>query len=130
TLIPWSPRSKYIDANNHLPYNRLFARGVRKADTSHNATRRQAVRPTPRLAQILTLAGRGYADKQIAGQLGISLSTVRTHLQRFYSANGLHSRTGAVVLWLRTADTSGSLMRHSEPRRDGVTESLSSLSPT
>ena len=67
-----------------------------------NATFRARVRATPRQTQILELAGRGSADKQIADELGISISTVRTQLQRFYKASGVHSRTEAVVLWLQT----------------------------
>lgn len=59
------------------------------------------IRITQRQAQILDLAARDLGDKQIAGRLGVSRYTVRTQLQRFYKANGLHSRAGAVALWLR-----------------------------
>jgi DNA-binding CsgD family transcriptional regulator len=51
-------------------------------------------------AQILDLAARDLGVKQIARQLGVSVPTVKTQLQRFYRANGLHSRAGAVALWL------------------------------
>jgi DNA-binding CsgD family transcriptional regulator len=57
---------------------------------------------TPRQAQIFDLAARDLADKQIAARLGISVSTIRTELERFYKANGLQGRTGAVALWLRS----------------------------
>ena len=57
---------------------------------------------TGRQAQILDLAARDLSDKQIAGRLRLSIPTIRTQLQRFYKANGVHSRTGAVVLWLRS----------------------------
>src|SRR5438093_10563039 len=57
---------------------------------------------TGRQAQILDLAARDLSDKQIAGRLSLSIPTIRTQLQRFYKANGVHSRTGAVVLWLRS----------------------------
>jgi DNA-binding CsgD family transcriptional regulator len=56
---------------------------------------------TGRQAQILDLAARDLSDKEIAGRLRLSIPTIRTQLQRFYKANGVHSRTGAVVLWLR-----------------------------
>jgi DNA-binding NarL/FixJ family response regulator len=56
---------------------------------------------TRRQEQILDLAASDLPDKQIAEQLGLSLATVRTQWQRFFTANGLHSRTGAVGLWLR-----------------------------
>jgi DNA-binding CsgD family transcriptional regulator len=51
-------------------------------------------------AQILDLAARDLAVKQIAKILGVSIPTVKTQLQRFYKANGLHSRAGAVALWI------------------------------
>jgi DNA-binding NarL/FixJ family response regulator len=60
------------------------------------------LRVTCRQAEILDLAARDLAVKQIAGHLGLSVSTVRTQLQRFYKANALHSRAGAVALWLRS----------------------------
>jgi DNA-binding CsgD family transcriptional regulator len=60
----------------------------------------RSVRVTPRQAQILGLAAGDLPDKQIACRLGVSVATVRTQWQRFYKANGLHSRTGAVALWL------------------------------
>lgn len=40
------------------------------------------VRATPRQAQILDLAASDLSDKQIAGSLGLSISTIRTHLER------------------------------------------------
>lgn len=66
-----------------------------------NAVRTDGVHATRRQAQILDLAARDLPDKQIAKRLGVSLSTIRTQLERFYKANGIHSRTGAVGLWLR-----------------------------
>jgi DNA-binding NarL/FixJ family response regulator len=56
------------------------------------------VKVTRRQTQILRLAARGLADKEIAAQLGISKPTVRKQLQRFYQANGIHNRTAAVML--------------------------------
>jgi DNA-binding NarL/FixJ family response regulator len=51
-------------------------------------------------ARILELAAHDLAVKQIARSLGVSVPTVKTQLQRFYKANGLHSRAGAVALWI------------------------------
>lgn len=56
-------------------------------------------------AQILDLAARDLGVKQIAKQLGVSVPTVKTQLQRFYRANGLHSRAGAVAIWVGTRRT-------------------------
>jgi DNA-binding NarL/FixJ family response regulator len=53
---------------------------------------------SPRQAQIVALVALGLVDKEIAGRLGVSVSTVRTHLQRLYRKMGVHSRARAVAL--------------------------------
>ena len=55
---------------------------------------------TPRQDQILSLIALGLTDKEIARRLGISLSTVKTHLRRMYEKHGFHSRGEALAKWL------------------------------
>lgn len=55
---------------------------------------------TPRQAEIVDLVASGMADKEIARQLGISVSTIRTHLQRLYREIGARNRAHAVAEWL------------------------------
>src|SRR5256714_1222462 len=52
---------------------------------------------TPRQVQILELASQGQSDKEIAIALGISIHTVRSHLQRLYRTHGLTNRAEAVA---------------------------------
>lgn len=47
---------------------------------------------TRRELDILRLVGAGLGNKEIAGQLGMSVSTVRTHLNSAYEKLGLESR--------------------------------------
>ena len=56
------------------------------------------VRFSPRQVQIIGLIATGASDKEIAGKLGISVPTVRTHLQRLYRDRGLRNRAEAVAL--------------------------------
>ena len=56
---------------------------------------------TPRQSEILDLIADGLADKEIAGRLRLSYGTVRTHLDRFFTANGVRDRAGAAALWVR-----------------------------
>lgn len=56
---------------------------------------------TPREREILVLLAQGRLYKEIAGQLGISPSTVRAHLHAVYGKLGVKSRTQAVVLYLQ-----------------------------
>lgn len=67
-----------------------------------NATPLGHLRVTSRQAQLLDMAAQDIPDKQIAARLNISLSTVRTQWQRFFRANGVHSRAGSVALWLQS----------------------------
>jgi DNA-binding NarL/FixJ family response regulator len=56
---------------------------------------------TRREQEILALLAKGYLYKEIADQLGISLSTVRAHLHTVYEKLHVQSRTQAVVKFLR-----------------------------
>jgi DNA-binding NarL/FixJ family response regulator len=55
---------------------------------------------TRRQREILELAAGGLTDKEIAHRLGISMATVRTHLQRLYRANGFRNRADAIAHWM------------------------------
>jgi DNA-binding NarL/FixJ family response regulator len=55
---------------------------------------------TRREHEILGLLAKGYLYKEIADQLGISLSTVRAHLHTVYEKLHVQSRTEAVVKFL------------------------------
>ncbi len=55
---------------------------------------------TKREQEILALLAKGYLYKEIADQLGITLSTVRAHLHTIYEKLHVQSRTQAVVKFL------------------------------
>jgi DNA-binding NarL/FixJ family response regulator len=57
-------------------------------------------RLTKREHEILALLAKGYLYKEIADQLGITLSTVRAHLHTIYEKLHVQSRTEAVVKFL------------------------------
>ena len=54
-------------------------------------------RLTPRQYDLLRLVAAGHANTQIARRLGISESTVRTHLENIYERLHVSSRTAAVT---------------------------------
>jgi len=56
---------------------------------------------TEREQEVLTLVGRGLANKQIARALGIREGTVKAHLTSVFQRIGVHDRTSA-ALWART----------------------------
>jgi DNA-binding NarL/FixJ family response regulator len=55
---------------------------------------------TKREHEILALLAKGFLYKEIADQLGITLSTVRAHLHKVYEKLHVQSRTEAVVKFL------------------------------
>ena len=55
---------------------------------------------TKREQEILALLAKGFLYKEIADQLGITLSTVRAHLHAIYEKLHVQSRTEAVVKFL------------------------------
>jgi len=61
---------------------------------------------TPREQDVLKLLADGFRYKEIAGELGISLDTVREHSRRIYSKLHVSSRTEAVVKYLGSAKPS------------------------
>lgn len=58
---------------------------------------------SPRETEILQLLVTGCFFKEIAGRLGISGETVRTHVNHIYRKLHVRSRTEAVVKYLRSA---------------------------
>ena len=53
---------------------------------------------TPRQAEILRLLEHGHSTRQIAGELHLSLDTVRNHIRFLLRALGAHSRLEAVAM--------------------------------
>jgi two-component system nitrate/nitrite response regulator NarL len=56
---------------------------------------------TPREAEILTLVGQGMSNKAVARQLGISVHTVKFHLEALFAKLDATSRAEAVAKGLR-----------------------------
>lgn len=56
---------------------------------------------TSREYEILSCLSKGYQDKEIADRLSISVWTVHSHLRKIFVKYGVHSRTEAVVKYLR-----------------------------
>jgi two-component system, NarL family, nitrate/nitrite response regulator NarL len=56
---------------------------------------------TPREAEILTLVGEGMSNKAVARRLGISVHTVKFHLEALFAKLDATSRAEAVAKGLR-----------------------------
>lgn len=57
----------------------------------------QLERLTPREKEVLRMMAEGTSSREIAGRLGISYTTVRTHIRSLGSKLGVHSKLEAIV---------------------------------
>jgi DNA-binding NarL/FixJ family response regulator len=57
-------------------------------------------RPAPRELDIARLVAAGFANKEIAANLGISEGTIKVYLNKFFKKLGLTSRL-QLALWAR-----------------------------
>jgi DNA-binding NarL/FixJ family response regulator len=61
----------------------------------------ELARLTAREQEVLALLAKGFLYKEIADQMGVTLSTVRAHLHAVYEKLHVQSRTEAVVKYLK-----------------------------
>lgn len=59
---------------------------------------------TPRMRNILPLLAEARSTQQIATQLRLDISTVKTHLRRMFKEYGVHSRSELVMTAVRRGD--------------------------
>jgi len=52
---------------------------------------------SPRQLQVLALVAMGWSDKEIARSLGLSVTTIKTHLSRMYRHHGFRNRAQAAA---------------------------------
>ena len=79
------------------PMSGHIARKVVQSFQAQAAVRAETDTLTARELEVLQGLSRGHPYKEIASDLGISLSTVRTYIQRIYEKLHVHSQTEAVM---------------------------------
>jgi DNA-binding CsgD family transcriptional regulator len=65
-------------------------------ERAHQAPWAKRWRLAPRQAKVAASIARGLSDKEIAVELGLTLSTTRTYVKRLFARVGVHSRTELV----------------------------------
>jgi DNA-binding NarL/FixJ family response regulator len=101
-LLKNMPREELVEAVHQVraggaPMSLQIARKV--INYFHQASKPAAElgQLTGREQEILKLLAKGYMYKEIADHLGISMSTVRTHISAVYEKLHVHSRTEAAM---------------------------------
>jgi len=88
-------------SNGGSPMSAQIARKVVQSFYRPNSDFKTTVKLTERETEILDLLSKGYINKEIAELLSISPDTVHNHLRRIYEKLQVHTRTEAVVKYLR-----------------------------
>lgn len=82
------------------PMTGVIARKVVQYFAGNAGSARETDSLSPREIEVLELLSKGYAYKEIAADLGVSYSTVHTHIERIYDKLHVHSRSHAVAKYL------------------------------
>jgi DNA-binding NarL/FixJ family response regulator len=82
------------------PMSSEIARRVIETFRRKVKTQEKAIGLSAREEEILVLLSRGYSNKLIADQTGLSIDTVCSHLKRVYQKMHVNSRTEAVIRYL------------------------------
>lgn len=105
-LLKRTPSAQLLEAIRDVraggsPMNSHIARKVVQYFNQRQNAAPELQTLSPREREVLDLLARGQLYKEIAGRLGVSMDTVRKHLQSIYQKLHVHSRTDAVVKYLR-----------------------------
>jgi DNA-binding NarL/FixJ family response regulator len=84
------------------PMSTSIARKVVKSFQSNRPAGMGSSELSQRELEVLQAMAEGLAYKQIADQLDVSIHTVRNYIRRIYEKLHVHSRTAAVVKFLKT----------------------------
>ncbi len=101
-LLKRTPRDELLSAIRQVheggsPMTSYIARKVVQSFYQSPAERSETEGLSPREREVLELLARGYFYKEITEALGISMSTVNTHVRRIYEKLHVHSRAQAVA---------------------------------
>ena len=110
TLAPTDPedvewrgeRVAVVVAPAAVPPHVVFVRPVvASGHPAVDTSRLRALGLTPREREVAAYLSTGATNQQIAGALGISVGTVKKHLQRIFTALGVETRTAAAATVVR-----------------------------
>ena len=83
------------------PINSSIARKIVESFQRSAAPGKETANLSPREKEVLDLLAKGYLYKEISDKIGLSFSTVRTHVRHIYEKLHVRSRTEAVAKHLQ-----------------------------
>jgi DNA-binding NarL/FixJ family response regulator len=101
-LLKQTPPDKLLEAIVELhhggaPMSMQIARRVVEVFRQPTPGEAAQASLSPREREIIAFLGKGYLYKEIAGQLGLSVETIRTHIHNIYEKLHVRTRTEAVM---------------------------------
>ena len=105
-MLKRSTPAKLLEAIKELneggsPMSSSIARKVVASFRKSDQITEEKASLSPRERMVLESMAKGLTYKQTAGQLGISIDTIRTHVRRIYEKLHVQSNTEAVAKYLR-----------------------------
>jgi DNA-binding NarL/FixJ family response regulator len=85
-------------ASGHVVFDSSAWSALGQADDEAN---RGSVQLSPREYEVLELLSHGLGNREVAADLGVSVETVKTHIEHLYKRLGVTTRTDAVAKALR-----------------------------
>lgn len=82
-------------------FHPLLAQKLYKRAFRHTIPIDSAEHLTPREMDVLKMAAKGYSNKTIASDLGLSLRTVKGHFESIFDKMNVSSRTEAIIMALK-----------------------------
>lgn len=86
--------------NGGVPMTSSIARRVMTYFRNKARSRDHLVRLTAREKDLLFMLSKGYANKEIADKLGLSIDTIHSYLKNVYKKMHVHSRAEAVAKYM------------------------------
>jgi DNA-binding NarL/FixJ family response regulator len=87
--------------NGEVPMTSGIARRVAEYFRKRSNAPHQAMHLSNREREILVMLSKGYANKEIAAELNLSIATIHSYLKNVYEKMHVHSRTQAVAKYLK-----------------------------
>ncbi|MDO8549500.1 MAG: response regulator transcription factor [Ignavibacteria bacterium] len=105
-ILKRTPPAELLEAIKELheggsPMSDQIARKVVQTFQQIGKSSKETENLSERETEILSYLAKGYQDKEIAEKFFLSVKTIRTHLRNIYKKLHVHSRTEAVLKYLR-----------------------------
>jgi DNA-binding NarL/FixJ family response regulator len=105
-ILKRTPPAELLEAIRELheggsPMSDQIARKVVQTFQQIGKSSKETEKLSERETEILSYLAKGYQDKEIAEKFFLSVKTIRTHLRNIYKKLHVHSRTEAVLKYLR-----------------------------